>query len=83
MHFYEHLANEARAYLIALLQANSGNAQQTAKDAGLNRTHLYTLMRALGIRVENHRPEKPPLSPDPTYKAWIRRTISHKKQHKP
>jgi DNA-binding NtrC family response regulator len=38
-----------KAYLEHLLQASGGNVSKVAQRAGLERTHLYRKLRALGI----------------------------------
>ncbi|MEO7995205.1 MAG: sigma-54 dependent transcriptional regulator [bacterium] len=43
------MADFEEQYIRARLTANTGNVSQTAKDLGLERSHLYKKMRALGI----------------------------------
>ena len=46
----ELVADAEREIVLAALEAHSGHVTQTAASLGLERSHLYKKMRALGIQ---------------------------------
>ncbi|MGD2020401.1 MAG: helix-turn-helix domain-containing protein, partial [Thiohalocapsa sp.] len=43
------------AYLEYQLEKHAGNVSKMAKEAGMERTHLYRKLRSLGIEIKERR----------------------------
>jgi two-component system response regulator HydG len=50
------LGNAERDYLASLLEKNSGNVAQSAREAGLSRQGLHKLLKKHGLDAKNYRP---------------------------
>jgi DNA-binding NtrC family response regulator len=57
------VASAEREIVLAALEANQHHIANTARELGLERSHLYKKMRALGLRP---RPDDPDAEPEPT-----------------
>jgi DNA-binding NtrC family response regulator len=44
-----------KAYLDYQLEKHAGNVSKMAKEAGMERTHLYRKLRSLGIEIKERR----------------------------
>jgi DNA-binding NtrC family response regulator len=55
MTFLEHMTNVARNYFVELLAQTQGNTTEAAKLAGINRQHLYTLLKKLDVTADPYR----------------------------
>ena len=44
-----------KAYLDYQLEKHAGNVSKMAKEAGMERTHLYRKLRSLGVEIKDRR----------------------------
>ena len=60
------VASAERAIVLSALEANGQHIANTARELGLERSHLYKKMRALGINPRADEPPEPEATPEAT-----------------
>jgi DNA-binding NtrC family response regulator len=54
--YQQYMTAQARTYVCDILAQTQGNMAAAARIAGVNRTHLFKIIRTLGLKAEDYRP---------------------------